>query len=118
MPPAIAAALIGAGVAGTQMGLTASGALTPDQPNPNPSAALTSQNTALQKQLQSQTTQALGQASPFAAENTSGFLADPAFNALTHDLIGQPGNIGEVQASLGSSSMYSPGLAAGQTVAG
>ena len=116
MPPAIAAALIGAGVAGTQMGLTASGALTPDQPNP--SAALTSQNTALQKQLQSQTTQALGQAAPIAAENTSGFLADPAFTALTHDLIGQPGNIGEVQASLGTSSMYSPGLAAGQTVAG
>ena len=112
----VIAALISAGVAGTGMGLQASGALTPDQPNPNP--ALSTQNTALQKQLASQTSQATGQAAPFAAEQTGGFLADPAFAAQVADLIGQPGNIGEVQASLGSSSMYSPGLAAGQTVAG
>jgi hypothetical protein len=81
------------------MGLQASGALTPSQPNPN--AALAAQNAAQQKQMQSMEQQQ-SRAAALQNQGTEGaFLANPAFAAQVADLIGQPGaNIGSVQQAI------------------
>jgi hypothetical protein len=80
------------------MGLQASGALTPSQPNPN--AALAAQNKAQQQQMQSMEQQATRANAPFEQSQTGGFLTDPAFAAQVADLIGQPGSIGTAQQTI------------------
>lgn len=95
MPPAIIAALIGAGTAGTEMGLQASGALSPGTGGGQAAAAAAtqSQETALKNQEQ----QAFKQFAPDVQSSTGGALSNPAFAQMVAELAGSPQDIGLAQ---------------------
>jgi hypothetical protein len=95
MAPAVIAALIGAGTAGTEMGLQASGALTPS--TSGSAADLAKQTAAQEQQMTQEKQQALRQAAPFAQEQTGGYTADPATSALIASIAGSPADIGLAQ---------------------
>ena len=95
MPPAIIAALIGAGVTGTEMGLQASGAFQPS----TTAATDKAQQTALAQQ-KAQEAQAFKQFAPDVQSTTGGALSNPAFAQMVAELAGQPGDIGLAQQTI------------------
>jgi hypothetical protein len=80
------------------MGLQASGALTPSQPDPN--AALAAQSKAQQAQMQSMESQAMRSAAPLAQEQGQGYTSDAGTQALIAQLAGYPGTIPQMQQSI------------------
>jgi hypothetical protein len=100
--PAIIAALIGAGVSGTTLGLEASGAIGGGS---GPSQAdqqkqLQQQQEAQQKQQQQQEQQLFKHFAPDAQAQTGGALADQSFASMVASLTGAPGDINLAQQTL------------------
>lgn len=102
MPPAIIAALIGAGVTGVTTGLEASGTF-----QPSTTAATNAQEDQLKQQQdaarkqQEQTLQAaFKRFAPDAQAQTGGSLSDASFASLVSELSGAPANTELAQQTL------------------
>lgn len=110
IPVPIIAALIGAGVSGTEIGLQASGAF-----QPSTSGATQADQAALAKQQAdakaAQEKQLFAHAAPDVQARTGGSLADPSFAAMVAEMAGAPADVNLAQQTIFGNA--SPGLAAG-----
>jgi len=109
MPPAIIAALIGAGVSGTSLGLEASGAIGGSS---GPSAADQEKLTqeANQKSQQTQEQAAFKHFAPDAQAATGGSLSDSSFASMVSELSGAPADTNLAQQTIFGTT---PGLSSG-----
>jgi len=101
--------LITAGTAGTEIGLQASGALSPSTSGANNNAQLLATE-AQQKQQQTQQQEMFKGAAPNAQAQTGGSLSDSSLSAMIAELSGSPGDIGSAQQTIFGST---PGLSLG-----
>jgi type II secretory pathway pseudopilin PulG len=94
----VIAALITAGVSGTEIGLQASGAFQPS--TSGQTKALEQQNQQQQLALQQQKQQAFRGAAGDAQAATGGALTDKSFSQLVAELSGNPGDLQLAQDTL------------------
>lgn len=109
----IVAALIGAGVSGTTLGLEASGALTPGSSGPSAQEQQLTADQKAQKAQEDQLKQIFKHFAPDAQANTGGALSDNSFAQLVAELSGQPGGMELAKQTIfgGTSQETQPGLA-------
>ena len=92
-------ALITAGTTGTEIGLQASGALSPGG-GPSTAQLQQQQQEAAQKQQQTQLQEAFKSFAPAAQAQTGGALSDTSLSALINELSGNQGTIGGAQQTI------------------
>lgn len=95
MPPAVIAAIIGAGVTATDIGLQASGAF-----QPSTSGQVAAQEQSQEAQQKAAEQQAFKHFAPDVQSQTGGSLSDTSFASLVAELAGQPGDIGLSQQTI------------------
>jgi hypothetical protein len=106
---ALLPALIGAGTAGTEIGLSASGALSPSTSGATQDAQLLAKETQ-QKQQQTQQQELFKGAAPNAQAQTGGSLGDSSLSAMIAELSGSSGDLGAAQQTVFGTT---PGLSTG-----
>lgn len=94
----VLAALITAGVSGTEIGLQASGAFQPS--TSAQTKAIEDQAKSQQLALQQQKQQAFRQFAPDAQAQTGGALADRSFAQMVAEMSGNPGDLNLAQNTL------------------
>jgi hypothetical protein len=107
---ALLPALIGAGTAGTEIGLQASGALSPGSSGPSAADQQKLLQEANQKSQQTQEQMAFKNAAPDAQTQTGGALADSSFASMVASLTGAPSDVNLAQNTIFGNT---PGLSSG-----
>lgn len=110
---ALLPALITAGTAGTEIGLQASGALTPST-----SGATRAANQTAQEQQKAAEAQAFKRFAPDVQENVGGSVSNPAFAQIVAELQGTPGDIGTAQQAIFGTNQGQPGTVFSPTTGG
>lgn len=109
---ALLPALIGAGTAGTEIGLQASGAF-----QPSTTAATNALEQKDQAALKAQEAEAFKRFAPDVQAQTGGSLSDASFAQTVAELAGQPGDIGLAQQTIFGNT-NNPGSGLPQTQSG